>query len=401
MTLDELIEKNQKAAVDLRHRLHRIPELGFCEVETARTLRAELDCLHISHIDGIGDAPTATACLIGDPSKPCIALRADIDALPILEETGVAYASTRAGTMHACGHDGHSAILVGVAGVLDSIKNDLSVCVKLIWQPAEEGGGGAEHLVRGGILDARVGPKVRAIFGLHGWPNLPVGSVCTREGAIMAATDNFKITFIGKGCHGAFPHTGIDPIVAASEAVLNLQQAITRDLDPTEPAVVTVSMFNAGTATNIIPDRAVLEGTLRTLSDSARNLLKQAIDRRCNGIAAAAHCTTDIQWIDGYPATVNDPAQTQYVARVARETFGADRFIPAGRSSMGGEDFSYYGRKVPACFFLIGLENQGRPHPSLHSNQFDFTDAAIPVGMRMFVNIARNFSEKSDWPRPK
>jgi amidohydrolase len=393
MALDELIEKHVKCAVDLRHRLHRIPELGFAEVETARTIRAELDCLRIRHIDGVGDAPTATACVIGDVSKPCVALRADIDALPIAEETGVAYASTHAGRMHACGHDGHSSILVGVAGVLEAIKNELPVCVKLIWQPAEEGGGGASHLVRGGILDGRVGPKVKAIFGLHGWPNLPVGTVSTREGPIMAATDNFKISFIGKGCHGAFPQTGVDPVVAACEAVVNIQQAITRDLDPTEPAVITVSMLNAGTAPNVIPDRATFEGTLRTLSDSARALLKESINRRCAGIAAAARCTTEIEWFDGYPATVNDPAQAQYVARIARETYGAGRFIPASRSSMGGEDFSYYGRHVPACFFLIGLEAAGeKGHAPLHSSRFDFTDAAIPVGMRMFVNLIHRFS---------
>jgi amidohydrolase len=386
------IEKQFPATVELRRRLHRIPELCFEEFKTAATIRAALDELGLRHIDGVENAPTATICIIGETSKPCIALRADIDALPILEKTGLPYASTHEGRMHACGHDGHSATLVGVAGILKSLADELPVCVKLIWQPAEEDQGGAERLVKAGVLDGRIGPKVRAIFGLHGWPGLPVGCIATKPGALLAATDVFIAKFTGKGCHGAYPHFGVDPIVAAAEAVLNLQQFVSREMDPTEPAVITVGKIQGGTATNIIPDQASIHGTIRTLSDSARQRAKSAVQRRCAGIAAADGCSVQVELQPGYPATINDPAMADYVAKIARQTFGPERFIPVARPSMGGEDFAFYLEKIPGCFFLIGVEPPGGgPYPTLHSDRYDFTDAALAVGMRMFLELVRNF----------
>lgn len=392
MNVDSEIDSRATAMAELRRRLHRIPELAFQETQTAAMIRSELDRLGIKHVDGASNAPTGTICVIGDTSKPCIALRADIDALPIAEQTGLPYASTHSGKMHACGHDGHTATLVGVAGILHSIARDLPVCVKLIWQPAEEEGGGAERLVRAGVLDGRIGPKVRAIFGLHGWPGLPLGCVATKPGPLLAATDVFKATFIGKGCHGAFPHFGIDPIVPACEAVVNLQQIVSRDLDPTEAAVVTIGIIRGGTATNVIPDQAVIEGTARTLGDPTRKLVKAAISRRCTAVAAAAGCTVNFEWTEGYPATINDPAMSEFVADTARRVLGSDRFFPVARPAMGGEDFAYYLQKTPGCFFLIGVEPTGHgKYPSLHSDRYDFTDGAIAVGMRMFLGLVRNF----------
>jgi amidohydrolase len=392
MNVRELIEKQSGPVIDLRHRLHRIPELMYEERKTAAAIRAELDRLGLPHTDGVPEAPTATIVTIGDIRKPCIALRADIDALPIEERTGVPYASEHHGKMHACGHDGHSAILAGAAAVLSALKDELPVCVKLIWQPAEEGGAGAERLVRAGVLDGRLGPKVSGIFGLHGWPGMPVGMVATKPGSLLAATDNFSATFIGRGCHGAFPHLGIDPIVPAAEAVVNLQQLVSRDLDPTEPAALTVGIFRAGVAVNIIPDEAKIEGTVRTVTESTRRMVRQKMERRCAGIAAAGGCELKFEWRPGYPPTVNDPAMADYVAQIARQTMGADRYFPAGRPSMGGEDFAYYLEKVPGCFFLVGLESvAGAGHPSLHSDRFDFTDAALTVGMQMMVALAMNF----------
>jgi len=396
MSTETLVAQRLPAAAEFRHRLHQIPELGFEEVKTAAAIRGELDQLQIAHTDGVADAPTATIAMIGDATKPCVALRADIDALPVSEQTGLPYASTHNGRMHACGHDGHMATLVGTAGVLQSMADELSVCVKLIFQPAEEGGGGAELLVKAGVLDGRIGPKVAAIFGLHGWPGLPVGVVATKPGALLAATDNFHATFVGKGCHGAYPHLGADPIVAAAEAVLSCQQFVSRETDPTDSAVVTFGTISGGTAVNIIPDTATIDATVRTLTPEQRAKAKSALERRCRGVAMANNVELRWQWNEGYPSTTNDPAMADYVAKIARQTLGPDRFIPIAKPSMGGEDFAYYLEKVPGCFFLVGVE-PGRPgsgYPSLHSDRYDFTDAALAIGMRMFVELVRNFPPK-------
>ncbi len=389
-----LVDERVPAIAELRHRLHRIPELSFEEFKTADAIRAELDRLKVAHIDGVTNAPTATIALIGEKTKPCVALRSDIDALPIHEKTNLPYASTHAGRMHACGHDGHIATLLGVASILKSIESQLNVCVKLIWQPAEEGGGGAERLVTAGVLDGRIGPKVEAIFGLHGWPGLPCGTVATKAGALLAATDNFKATFIGKGCHGAYPHLGADPIATAAEAVTSLQKTVSRETDPTDACVVTIGLFNAGTAVNIIPDTATIEATVRTLTREQRARARDVLERRMRGIALANNCRLDFLWTEGYPATINDPATADYVAKIARQTFGNERFLPVARPSMGGEDFSYYLEKVPGCFFLIGVEPKSCPpgtYPTLHSDCYDFTDDALAIGMRMFVELVINW----------
>ena len=394
MIVEELISAQLPLCAELRHRLHQIPELGYEEFKTAAAVRAELDRLGIEYVAGVEGAPTATIAWMGDPSKPCIALRADIDALPIVEQTGLEYASTHEGRMHACGHDGHTATLVGVAAIIKRLiaREPLNVCVKLMWQPAEEGGAGAEKLVAAGVLDGRIGPRVTAVFGLHGWPGLKVGTVATRAGALLAATDTWTAKFIGKGCHAAFPHVGRDPIVAACEAVLNLQQFVSREVNPVEPAVITVGMFNAGTAENIIPDHATIAGTARTLTPPLRAKIRESIERRCRGVALAAGCELEFDWCDGYPPTINDPAMTDYVAKVAKETLGPDRFYLAPFPSMGGEDFAYYLEKTPGCFFLVGVEPlEGNGHPSLHSDRYDFTDAAMGVGMRMFVGLIQNW----------
>jgi amidohydrolase len=390
-------ESSVRRAAAVRHRLHQIPEIGYEEFKTAALIRAELDALGISHVDGVAEAPTATVAWLGDTSgaKPCVALRADIDALPIHENTALAYASTHPGFMHACGHDGHTATLLGVAAALKAMGDDLPVAVKFIWQPAEEGGGGAERLVDAGVLDGTLGPKVDAVFGLHGWPGLPVGVVATKPGALLAATDTFTATFVGRGCHGAFPHLGLDPIVTACEAVVNLQQFVSREIDPPEPAVVTVGKIHAGTATKIIPDTATIEATARTLSEAPRKAIAKAIERRCAGIAEANDCDVRFDWVEGYPPTINDPAMADYVARVARQAFGNERFLPVARPSMGGEDFAYYLQKVPGCFFLVGVVPPGREHyPPLHSDRYDFTDAALGVGMRMFLELVLNFQTR-------
>jgi len=375
-----------------RHQLHQVPELGYEEFKTAALIREKLDALGIEYTAGVPNAPTATIAMIGDPAKPCVALRADIDALPIKEQTGFAYASTHEGRMHACGHDGHITTLLAAAERIKGIITNLPVCVKLLFQPAEEGGGGAVPIITAGALDGRLGPKVRAIFGLHGWPGLKVGTAATKPGALLAATDSFAVTFRGQGVHGAYPHLGRDPIITACEAVVNLQQFVSREVDPVDSAVITIGKFNAGTATNVIPDTATIEGTARTLTDATRRQIQAAMKLRCEGIAAANNCTAKMTWHEGYPSTVNDPAMADYVAGVARSVLGNERFIPVGKPGMGGEDFAFYLEKVPGCFFLLGIQPMEKDgYPPLHSDRFDFTDDAIDFGAQMFVELVRQF----------
>ena len=235
--------------------------------------------------------------------------------------------------MHACGHDGHIAILVGAASVLKSMESDLPVCVKFIWQPAEEGGGGADRLCKAGVLDGRIGPKVLAIFGMHGWPGLKVGTVATKHGAVMAATDDFFATFIGRGGHGAYPAPGRRPVVAACEAVIALQQVVSRETDPTNSCVITVGKIAAGTAVNVIPDTAQIAATVRTLTPEHRVRVKAALERRLRGIAQAGGCELGWQWNNGYPATINDPEMTDYVARIrAKHSATSDSSPPPARA---------------------------------------------------------------------
>src|SRR5258706_10011589 len=394
MTIEAAIQGRLAHTTELRQGFHQIPELGYQEFKTAKAIRAELARLGIEYVEGIDTAPTATIAGVGNTHKPCVELRADIDALPIAERPGAIYASTHPGLRPACGHDGHMATLLGVAAVLKSMEPTLPVCVKLIWQPAEEGGGGGGRLVDGGVLDGRLGPKVTAIFGLQGWPGLKVGMVASKPGPLLAATDNFNATLLGRGCHGAFPHLGRDPIVAACEAVINLQQVVSRDFDPVEPACVTVGLFNAGTAVNVIPDSATIEATVRTLTREAHVKIAQVIERRLRGIAAASGCELNYEWVQGYPPTINDPGMYEYVAKVARQALGPQRFYPVGKPSMGGEDFAYYLEKVPGCFFLVGVEPmEANGYPSLHSDRYDFTDAALGVGMRMFLELVMNWGK--------
>ncbi len=389
MKLESHLPEAVALATQIRHRLHQVPERAYEEFETAGIIRDELARQGIEFVAGVNGAPTATIATIGDLNKPCIALRADIDALPITEQTGLPYASRRPGFMHACGHDGHTANLIAAGSILRKLAAEMNVCVKLIFQPAEEGGAGAERLVQAGVLDGRIGPRVKAIYGMHGWPGLPVGVVSTKSGPLLAATDTFRVTFIGRGCHGAFPHLGRDPIVAAAEAILSLQMYVSRELDPTEPALITVGIMQAGTATNIIPDEARIEGTIRTLTPQTRLAAQASLKRRCEGVALANGCTVEIELYDGYPPTTNDPAATDFVIDTARQVLGESKFLQAARPVMGGEDFAYYGEQVPASFFMVGVVPQGRSeYPPLHNDRYDFTDAAFDSSIRMFVGLA-------------
>ncbi len=390
-TLDRLASELAQRAREIRRQLHQYPETCYEEQKTAAMIREELSRLGIPFEAGVTDAPTATIGHIGDPSLPCVALRADIDGLPILEQNDLPYKSRHPGRMHACGHDGHMASLLGAAAVLKRLESDrqLPVCVKLIFQPAEEGGGGAKRIVNAGALDGRIGPKAQCIFGLHGWPGLSFGTIATRPGPLMAATDNFIATFRGAGAHAAYPHLSRDPIAALGEAIISLQQVVSRESNPVDPVVVTIGKICGGTAANIIPESAMMEGTARTLSQATRAAVRQAIHRRLQAVADANDMELEFTWHEGYPPTINDPEMVKYVEQIVTEHFGEDRFMISPASSMGGEDFAYYLEQIPGCFIHLGLRPSSvMDYPGMHHPRFDFNDDVLPIAIQLLSALA-------------
>lgn len=373
----------------LRHELHAHPELAYEEVETSRRVREALERIPRLAIR-TGLAGTGiVATLNADKPGRCVALRADMDALPITEETGLFYASKHAGRMHACGHDGHTACLVGAAIVLARIADELPGRVKFIFQPAEESGGGGERMCREGALDD---PKVDAVFALHGWPTLPIGRVGVRRGPVLAATNPWKLTVHGRGTHAAYPHRGIDPIVVACQIVGAWQTIVSRRTSPTDSVVVTVGQFHAGTADNIIPPAATLSGTIRSLTPETRAAAVAQVREIAEHVAQAHGARAEIEIREGYPALINDDRAAEHVEQTARAVLGPEQLECSEPPSLGGEDFAYYAQRVPAAFWRLGVRDPASPEmPGLHHPKYDFADRALPIGIRMHCEIARRF----------
>lgn len=382
----------------IRHDLHAHPELAYEEHRTSQVVRRELTRLGIAHVGGVAGGtgviahlPPTTAASSSSPTPArAVALRADMDALPITERTGLAYASTAPGRMHACGHDGHTAILLGVARVLNTLPRPRPVT--LVFQPAEEGGAGGERLCHEGLLKGEIiGPPIERIYGLHGWPDLPLGTIGTRPGPLLASTDEIQIVIHGVQSHGAYPHYGRDPIVAAAHVVTALQSVASRSVGPLDSVVVSLGQINGGTATNVIPERIEIAGTIRALRPETRDLARARVRDICEGVAQAMGCRAEVTLHEGYPVTFNDPASTERFLGLARAALGEGRVVVTPHPTMGGEDFSYYAREVPGVFFFLGLrpESQAR-FPSLHQPDFDFNDDAIPTGIELMVRAALN-----------
>jgi amidohydrolase len=391
--LRTLIRSHLPDLLRLRHDLHAHPELAYQERRTSTLVAAELARLNIAHKSGLAGGTGVLAYIPPtDPaseSRGSIALRADMDALPILENTGKSYASQTPGVMHACGHDGHTANLLGVARVLSSLKHRPNP-VTLIFQPAEEGGAGGKRMCDDGALSGKLlGPKVREIYGLHGWPQYTVGIVGSKPGPLLAATDNFIVTVRGTQAHAAYPQYSADPIVAMSQIITALQTIASRNIAPQDSIVVTVATVNGGTARNIIPGHAVFGGTMRTLTPEARILGKERFYKIAQNTAIALGCRAEIAWEEGYPVTFNDEKATARFFRIAESAVGADRVCTVPCPSLGGEDFSYYGHHVPACFFILGVKPEGvEKYPSLHQPEYDFNDDALETGIEMMCRLA-------------
>jgi amidohydrolase len=391
--LRQLIARELPSLVELRHDLHRHPELAYQEQRTSRAVVRELSAIGVKHVAGLAGGTGVVAHIPPtDPARadrPAVALRADMDALPIEERTGLPYASTTPGLMHACGHDGHTANLVGVARVLAKLT-DRPNPVTLLFQPAEEGGAGAKRLCDDGALAGKViGPKVGVVFGLHAWPQFEVGTVGSRPGALLAATDNITVTIRGTGAHAAYPQYSRDPILGAAHVITALQSIVARNTSPFDSVVVTVATMNAGTARNIIPETATFSGTVRTIRPETRIATKARFFEVVENAARALGCRAEIDWQEGYPVTFNDEGATARFDRVARETFGGPRVVDIPTPTMGGEDFSYYGAHAPACFFVLGVRPRGcDSFPTLHQPEYDFNDEALETGIEAMVALA-------------
>lgn len=376
--------------IEFRHDLHRHPEIAYEEERTSGRIKEELTKRQIEHKGGWAGGTGVVGWIPSTrDSAGTIALRADIDALPILENTGLSYASTISGRMHACGHDGHSAILLGVAETLLGLA-DRPHHVQLIFQPAEEGGAGAKKLCdEGAMAGEAFGHKVERIFGLHGWPAAPLGTAHSAPGPFMASADQFWITVEGEGGHAAAPHLGIDPIVVGAEIVTALQTISSRTFDPTEAVVVTVAQFNAGTTTNVIPRFAELAGTVRTLTPGSRDLAERRVREVASGIASTMGAKVAITYERNYPVTHNHPVSYETWKTVATGVVGEERVFRNERPTMGAEDFSYYGDHAEACFWFLGLCPPDRAsYPKLHADDFDFNDDAIETGVRVMTALA-------------
>jgi amidohydrolase len=380
MRYDSLITPHLDRLVGFRRDLHAHPELGFEEVRTAAKVLELLEPLGYT-IRRAGKTGVV-ADLAPAKGAPKLALRADMDGLPMQEETGLSHQSTVAGRMHACGHDGHTATLAGTALALAACRDRIPGNVRLLFQPAEEGLGGGKALADEGALDG-----VGQVFGMHNWPNLPLGHVATCTGPIMATSAKFHVVLEGKGGHGSQPQDAVDPVYMAGLFIVQAQGLIARENHPLHPAVVSVCTVHGGTATNIIPDRVELSGTVRTFEDEQAEHLGARLRELAEGLAAVQGGRATFSWDRYYPVTVNHAEPTARVERAARELFGKDRVTKADLPLLGAEDFSFLAQKVPGCYFFLGTGKPDTPLFGCHSSRFDFNDEALPLGISMYLRL--------------
>lgn len=377
--LDELIRKSEKWAIGLRREFHRWPELGNEEYQTAEKIKTELNNLGIDTERML--ATGIVGNIINSSGKKTVALRADMDALPIQEAITLPFSSERKGIMHACGHDVHMAVLLGTAMVLSNIKNDFNGNVKFIFQPAEETTGGAKRLVRKGCLE----PKTDYILGLHVRPDLPAGTVGFKYGKVHASSDSFQIEIKGKTSHGAYPEQGIDSIAAAAQIITGVQSIVSRNISPLNPAVITFGSIHGGNATNLISDSVIMEGTIRALDQYSRELLIGRLKEMVQWTAKAYGAKAQVKLKKGYPVLMNDNLVVETIKEVAICETAIEKVVELKEPTMGVEDFSYYLEKVPGAFFFLGSGYKGRENEGIHSDRFEVDEKCIRVGIRLEV----------------
>jgi amidohydrolase len=365
--------------VALRRELHQHPELAYAETRTAARVAALLQASGLEVRTGVGGTGVVAGARGG--SGPAVLLRADMDALPIQEDSVAPYASRVPGQMHACGHDGHVAMAATAARALAG--RGLAGRVRVLFQPAEEGEGGAQAVIRDGGLEG-----VGLVMGVHLWNELPVGTIGVKAGPLMAAVDRLRIVVRGRGGHGGKPHRAADPIVAAAQVVVALQTVVAREVSPMEPAVVTIGAVHGGQAFNVIPDEVVLTGTIRTFDAALRRSMPERIARVAGGVAGALQCRAEVEVKEGNPPVLNHPDVAEIARRAARRVVDESRVV-SPEPTMGGEDMAVYFEKVPGCFVFVGSANAARgldqPH---HSPRFDFDEDALAIGCEFLLAAA-------------
>lgn len=387
-TIEQKVGEYLHDFIAIREHIHAHPELSFQEVETAAYISGRLTEWGIEHVTGI--AGTGIVALIKgrDPDTRIIALRGDMDALPIQEKNNVSYCSQNEGVMHACGHDVHTTCLLGAARILHETRDEWTGTVKCIFQPGEEKHpGGASLLIKHGVLE---NPKPQAIFALHVYPHLPYGKVGFREGQYMASADEIYITVKGKGGHAALPHQTIDPVVIAANLLVSLQQIISRNCNPLQPSVLSFGKIEGGNAGNVIPNEVKLEGTLRCMDENWRSRAHELIRNHTVQLCQALGGDADVQIPIGYPSLFNHPGTTQQARQIASEVVGAEQIVELDLR-MAAEDFSFYTHKVPGCFFRIGTSFGDHFQHPVHNALFDIHQPAIGIGVRLFCEIATRF----------
>lgn len=382
----ELAEELEEKVIKFRRDFHAHPELSWKEERTSKVIEQVLKELGFENVRrGFGGTESGVVGdITGRKEVPLIALRADIDALPIEEEADVPWRSINKGVMHACGHDAHAAILLGVAHMLALLKDKLPCKVRLIFQPAEESGvrSGARQLIEEGALDG-----VEAIWGLHVWSSLPAGKIGYRSGPTMASADIWEVEIKGKGGHGSRPHEAIDPTIAAASIVLSLQTIISRELDPQETAVLSIGRLESGSAPNVIPEKALIQGNIRTTSSIVRDELPGSIGRIAKGIGSALRCEVKTNFIPVYPVTVNDPDMVETLKKVASAMFG-DQSLTEMPIVMGSEDFSFYQQKIPGVIFFLGMADSQKGTDAEHHNPtFKTNDGVLKKGVALLTAL--------------
>ncbi len=370
----------------IRRHIHQNPELSFQEFNTQKYVWQQLENAGIANKQKIADTGIVAIIEGKNPSKKVVALRGDMDALPIMEANDVPYKSNNTGVMHACGHDVHTSCLLGAAKILNQLKGEFEGSIKLVFQPGEEKlPGGASVMIKEGVLK---NPDVNNIIGQHVMPLLPMGKVGFRKGLYMASTDEIYMTIRGKGGHGAQPHQNIDPVVAMAQVITALQQVVSRLASPIVPSVLSFGKIIANGATNIIPNEVYLEGTFRTLDEEWRAKAHESIVKIARGISESLGCRCDIEIRKGYPFLKNDPDLTQKAIDNAIKYMGEENVVNLDMW-MAAEDFSYYSQELPACFYRLGTRNEGKGITShVHTPTFDIDEDALPIGMGLMAWLA-------------